>query len=155
MTNQSIDKAVQDYLSKIRQSLPESLETEDLVEDLRAHIYDALEDKAARRPGADRYALLEEVLRDLGGPEDISTEFGKIAAEKPDASEARQKTVRTALRLIIRFVVVAAASWFLVTFRMAQGYEVDFWVEFFVAFAVLTVFALLEWYIRSWQSNHD
>ena len=41
MSNDEIDRVIENHIKKIAKLLPDSFETEDLLEDLKSHIYES------------------------------------------------------------------------------------------------------------------
>ena len=68
------ERTIEDYLKRIEQLLPSSFETEDLIEDLREHILQSFKSKSEKRPSEEPLVLVQEVLEELGDPEDIAQE---------------------------------------------------------------------------------
>jgi hypothetical protein len=122
-----------------------------LIEELRAHIYEALDDKVRGRTGASRIDLLNEAFEELGSPEDIADEFGKVSAEAGESAKTRMNYARLGARLFANLIIMVLAAWFVSSIRLpGSETHVDFWV----ALLVFALFAVVEWYLRSWQASH-
>jgi uncharacterized membrane protein len=143
MSDDKIQQVVEQYIKRTRRKLPESFETEDLLEDLRVHIQESLSDKIQNRPSEDSLILLDEVLSNLGTPEEIAEEFG-VATTKPDEIEGSKPRRDLVLRLFAAVIVVVFAS---AIASAVTGGQVDF----LMAVVVLLFFAIAEWYLRAWQ----
>ncbi|MHA1653806.1 MAG: HAAS signaling domain-containing protein [Candidatus Thorarchaeota archaeon] len=143
MIEPETNRAIEDYLEKVAKLLPESFETEDVLEDLRSHITEALLDRLREDETASQLTILSEVLEEIGEPEEIAEEFGhaKLVEDESDHSERLR---RIALRLVVSVPISIAAAWFVSNLATPS---IDFWT----ALVVFLVFALLESFVRSWQ----
>ncbi len=142
-----VEKLILNYLNRVRKLLPDSFETDDLIDDLRIHIITALEDKTQKQPTEDRYELAMHVLGELGEPEDIAEEYGKT--KEPDEYVDEEKdNLRFIIRLIFTAIVVIAASWFV---SSLPNSIVDFWT----ALIVFVIIATAEYYLRNWQKSSE
>lgn len=143
MESKTVRTRVNDYIERARSVLPETFETEDLLEDVRAHIYDSLQHKMNKRPDGDAELLLDEVFREIGEPEDIAEAFGeqKIGTEEEENGQENWKTLAN---ILIKVVVVILAAW--VVNQITNGA-----VDFFLAVIVLFFFVVLEWLLRDWE----
>ncbi|TFG14433.1 hypothetical protein EU537_03170 [Candidatus Thorarchaeota archaeon] len=145
MSKSESDRMIEEYLKNVRSQLPDTFETEDLIEDLRAHIYESLNDKSSRHPAESRMHLTHEVLEDLGEPQVIADEFErthKIEEREPEKSEI----IKTVLRYLISVIVIIIAAWFV---SSIPGTSIGFWP----ALIILFVFVLAESLIRRWQKE--
>ncbi len=143
MSEEKIQQIVDEYIKKTRRKLPESFETEDLLEDLRVHIQESLSDKMQSRPSDDPLLLLDEVLSALGTPEEIAEEFG-VATTRTDETDESKPRRDLVLRLFAAVIVVIITSAIASTATSGQ-------VDFLMAVIVLLFFAIAEWYLRAWQ----
>ncbi|MGY5874736.1 MAG: hypothetical protein RTU30_03225 [Candidatus Thorarchaeota archaeon] len=143
MSENEIQQVVEQYIKKTRRKLPESFETEDLLEDLRVHIQESLSDKIQNRPSENPLLLLEEVLDEIGTPEEIAEEFG-VATTKSDEIDGSKPRRDLVLRLFAAVIVVLIASAIASTVTGGQ-------VDFLMSVVVLLFFAIAEWYLRAWQ----
>ena len=139
---------IKDYLNSIARILPDSFETDDMLEEIRAHILESLSDKVANHLAANRVEITQDVINSLGDPEDIATEWGKAQYPDDDEEEGESKLVRIVLKQIIALVVVVAAAWFISTLPQSI---VDFWT----ALAILLIFMVAEYFLRSWQKTES
>ena len=141
MIDENIRKEIEHFIGKLRKKLPDSFETEDLLEDLEVHIYEAYSEKKQKNPTLESKVLLAEVLDDLGTPEEIAKEYSQ--AEQNVQSRpfhGRQLLIR----LFAAVIVVVITSWIV---SIVTAGVVDFWM----AVIVLMIFVLIEWSIRAWQ----
>ncbi|MHA2161800.1 MAG: HAAS signaling domain-containing protein, partial [Candidatus Thorarchaeota archaeon] len=115
MSKEEAEKLIEDYINTTRRVLPSSFETEDLLDDLRTHILDALQDKIAQRPSEEILVLVREVLEHLGTPEEIAKEYTMVGvADSEDSDDGRQwsrKLLRLAAAIIISVIAAAIVSY--------------------------------------------
>jgi NADH:ubiquinone oxidoreductase subunit 3 (subunit A) len=97
---------------------------------------------AKLNPSPSQAVLIEEVLEDLGEPEDIAFEFKRAEGMKEKARMTRGRIIRVLARLLFAVAVVFLAAWFVA--NMTAG-SVDFWT----AVIVMLVLAVAEWYLRA------
>lgn len=148
MTNDEVDRLISQYLKSISRKLPDSFETDDMLDEIRAHVLESLQDKIDRNPDRERLDLVKEVLENLGDPEDIATEWGK-AQEFDEEEEDKESTlIRSVMKQTVALVVVVAAAWFVSTIPNSI---VDFWT----ALIILLVFVVAEFFLRSWQKGES
>jgi hypothetical protein len=50
MSSNEIERVIEKHMKKIAKLLPDSFETDDLLEDLRYHIYESFNEKVQRNP---------------------------------------------------------------------------------------------------------
>lgn len=146
MRNDEINRFIEDYLKKIRKILPDSFETEDLLEDLRVHINDSYNDKVQKNPDEDKQRMVREVLESLGTPEEIAEDFGKEEVDEEERKSTIDRWIYYTMRLTLVVLVVVLASW--VASVLTEGA-----VDFILAVVVLLVFAVLEWLVRTQQTK--
>ena len=146
MSDNEIDRIVENYLRKVAKKLPDSFETEDLLEDLRSHIYEAYSEKVQKHPDEDKQRQISEVLDALGTPEEIAEEYGKEQVEVADKRDSVDKWIYYTMRLTLAILVVVLASW--VASIITEGA-----VDFMLAVVVLLAFAVLEWLVRTQQTK--
>ena len=146
MSDDEIGSIIDDYIKKISRLLPDSFETDDLIDDLRSHIRESFSDKVQKRPSEDPFRLIREVLEDLGTPEDIARQYGNEQIEEPDSRNSVDKWIYYTMRLVVAILVVVLASWIAST--ITEGL-----VDFNIAVIMLLMFAVLEWYIRTQQTK--
>ena len=145
MSREQIDRDVENYIRKIAKLLPDGFETEDLLEDLRAHIYESFNEKAQKEPNENKQRLITEVIEDLGTPEEIAEEYGKEKLVEEERS-SKDRWIYYTMRLTIAILVVVLASW--VASVMSEGA-----IDFTLAVVVLLAFAVLEWIIKTQQTK--
>ncbi len=145
MSKTESDRMIEEYLKNVRSQLPDTFETDDLVEDLRVHIYDSLNDKLSRHPDEDKLHLTHEVLEDLGEPQIIADEFERTHRMEEQGFDKLQ-VIKSVLRYLISAVVVIIAAWFV---SSIPGTNIDFWS----ALIILFVFVFAESLIRRWQKE--
>ena len=148
MSDEEIKRIVEDYIKRTARLLPDNFETEDLLEDLKSHIYEGLEYKKQTRSSESSVILLQEVLEELGTPEDIAEEYGKeqILEEDPDKKDDRFQYY--VIRLVAAFIVAVLAAW--VVSIVTEGV-----VDFYFAVVVLMAFAVIEWFVRAQQAGES
>jgi uncharacterized membrane protein len=146
MRNDEINRVIEDYLKKIRKILPDSFETEDLLEDLRVHINDSYNDKVQKNPNEDKQSMVREVLEALGTPEEIAEEYGKEEVDEEERKSNIDRWIYYTMRLTLVVLVVVLASW--VASVLTEGA-----VDFILAVVVLLAFAVLEWLVRTQQTK--
>ena len=146
MRNDEINHVIEDYLKKIRKILPDSFETEDLLEDLRVHINDSYNDKVQKNPDEDKQSMVREVLEALGTPEEIAEEYGKEEVDEEERKSNIDRWIYYTMRLTLVVLVVVLASW--VASVLTEGA-----VDFILAVVVLLSFAVLEWLVRTQQTK--
>ena len=146
MSNEEIDRIIENHIKKIAKLLPDSFETEDLLEDLRAHINESFNEKVQKHPDDDRVHLLTGVLEDLGTPEEIADEYGKEQIDDEEKKSSSDRWIYYTMRLMLAVVVVVLASW--VVSIVTEGA-----VDFALAVVVLLAFAVIEWAIRAQQTK--
>jgi uncharacterized membrane protein len=147
MSNNDVELAIENYLKKIAKLLPDSFETEDLLEDLRSHISESYHEKVQKNPNQDELQVITEVLEALGTPEEIAEEYGKEQVEEEEEEKSRsERWIYYAMRLTLAIVVVVLASW--VVSIVTEGA-----VDFMFAVVVLLAFAVIEWVVRTQQTK--
>ena len=146
MNMEQINREVESYLKKIAKLLPDDFETEDLLEDLRTHIYESFNEKVQRRPTDDRQRLIERVLDELGTPEDIAEEYGRERLVEEEKKSTANRWIYYMARLAVAIFVVVLASW--VASIVTEGA-----IDFTLAVVVLLAFAVLEWIVRTQQTK--
>lgn len=146
MSDDEIGSIIDDHITKTSRLLPDSFETDDLLEDLRSHIRESYSDKVQKRSSEDPINLIKEVLDDLGTPEEIARQYGIEQIEEPDNSNSADKWIYYTMRLVVAILVVVLASW--LASIITEGL-----VDFNFAVITLLVFAVLEWYIRTKQTK--
>ena len=141
-----VERAIEDYLKRVEQLLPSGFETEDLIEDLREHILQSYGSKMKERPSEKPMVLVQEILKELGDPEDIAEEQSQSKPIKVEIDEKRSRGMFFFGRLAIAVIVVIAAAAFVAFYT---GGEMDFGFTL----AVLLIFVIAEWYVRAWQAG--
>lgn len=144
--NNDVESAIEDYLKRIEQLLPSGFETEDLIEDLREHILQSYRSKIIERPSEKPDVLVDEILEELGAPEDIAEEQSQSRQNEVELDEKRSRGMYFLGRLAIALIVVVIAAAFVAFYT---GGEMDFGFTL----AVLLVFVIAEWFVRAWQAG--
>ncbi|MHA2372047.1 MAG: HAAS signaling domain-containing protein [Candidatus Thorarchaeota archaeon] len=148
MSKEEAEKLIEDYINTTRRVLPSSFETEDLLDDLRTHILDSLQDKIAQRPSEEILVLVREVLEHLGAPEEIAKEYTMVGvADSEDSDDGRQwsrKLLRLAAAIIISVIAAAIVS-----------YVTEGAIDFLTASVTLVLFAIAEWFLRAWHIDES
>ena len=143
MTEEQIRRKIDDFIKKTKRLLPDNFETEDLLEDLRVHIDDSLADKRAEKPDVDPLILLNEVLMDVGTPEDIADEYKSEQSIEPSKKRNADRWIRYIMRLTAAVLVAVLAAWIVSAVVP---------IDFTSAVIVLVAFAFIEWWIRGKQT---
>ncbi len=146
MSDNDIDGTIEKYLKRIAKLLPDGFETEDLLEDLKFHIYESYKVKIEKNPEGDKQVLISEVLDELGSPEEIASEYGLEQVKKDEEKTTGDKWIYFTMRLTLAVIVVVLASW-------AASVITEGAVDFMLAVTVLLAFAVLEWLIRTQQTK--
>ena len=146
MSNDEINRVIENHIKKIAKLLPDSFETEDLLEDLKSHIYESYNEKVRMFPDGDKMQLITGVLDDLGTPEEIAEEYGKEQVEEEEKKSSADKWIYYTMRLMLAVLVVVMASW--IASVITEGA-----VDFMLAVVVLLAFAVLEFVIRAQQTK--
>ncbi len=146
MSENDIDRVIEKYLKRITKLLPDSFETEDLLDDLRSHIFESYRVKTEKSPDEDKQILIAEVLEELGSPEEIANEYGQEQVKKDEEKSTSDKWIYYTMRLALAVLVVVLASW---AASIITGGAVDF----MLAVIVLLAFAVLEWLVRTQQTK--
>ncbi|MFW9953495.1 MAG: hypothetical protein ACFFD3_03000, partial [Candidatus Thorarchaeota archaeon] len=148
MSNNEVSRLVENYLKKVERVLPDSFETDDLIDEIRAHIMESLQNRIDSNPSEGRLELLKEVLDSLGEPEEIAAEWGKAQSLDEEDEEKENRFLRTVLKQFLSGVVVVFAAWFV---SSLPNSIVDFWT----ALIVLMIFVIAEYFLRSWQKSES
>ncbi|TXT55141.1 MAG: hypothetical protein BAJATHORv1_40050 [Candidatus Thorarchaeota archaeon] len=144
MSDEEVGREIDQYIKQVRKLLPGNFETEDLLEDLRAHIIESYHDKRRSMPTEDKEIIISTVLEDLGRPEEIAEEYRKERTS-PVSPETVKKSMRYVVgRIFLSIIVIILASY--VVSEITEGQ-----VDFFFAIIVLSVFAVIEFFVRGWQ----
>jgi len=148
VSDEEIAQIVDDYIRKTSRLLPDNFETEDLLGDLKSHIYEGLAHKQRIRPSESSVVLIQEVLKELGTPEEIAEEYGKeqVLIEDPESED--DKFQFYVVRLVAAFIVAVLAAW--IVSVVTEGA-----VDFYFAVIVLMAFAVIEWLVRAKQSGES
>jgi len=146
MSNDEVNRIIEEYLKKIAKLLPDGFETEDLLEDLRSHIDESYNNKVQNNPEGDKLDLIREVLDALGTPEEIAEEYGVVEAEEDEKENRSERWIYYTMRLTLVVLVVVVASW-------AASVITEGAVDFVFAVVVLLAFAVLEWLVRAQQTK--
>ena len=146
MSSNEIDLVIEKHMKKIAKLLPDSFETDDLLEDLKYHIYESFNEKVQRSPEDNRLSLIAEVLEELGTPEEIAEEYGREQVNEEEKKSSADKWVYFTMRIMLTVLVVVLASY--VVSIITEGV-----INFMFAVVVLLVFAVLEWLVRTQQTK--
>lgn len=144
MIEENAQKLIEDYIKKTSKLLPDSFAAEDLITDLRSHIYEGLENKIRENPIGDQSILVQEVLEGVGTPEDIAEEFMVEQVEEIEQTDKEDRVQYYLIRLLAAFVVAVLAAW-------VVSIITDGLVDFYFAVVVLMAFAVIEWFVRAKQ----
>jgi len=146
MSEKEVNHVVEEHLKKTAKLLPDGFETEDLLEDLRSHIYESYSEKVQKNPDEDKLKIMREVLNAVGTPEEIAEEYGKEQVDDVEKSNTADRWIYYIMRLTLAVLVVVLASW--VVSIVTEGA-----VEFMFAVIVLLAFAVIEWVVRTQQTK--
>lgn len=146
MSHDEIERKIEDHLKRTSRLLPDGFETEDLLDELRIHINESYSEKVQKRPTEEPVVLIQEVLDDLGTPEEIAKQYSVEQLQESDSEESEDKWIRYTMRLVATVLVVVITSWIAAT--LTEGV-----VNFNVAVVMLLFLSLLEWYIRAQQTK--
>ncbi len=144
MTKDDVTREIDAYLKRVGKELPDSFETDDLIEDIRTHILDSLQDKQDQYPDSEPLVLVREVLANLGQPEEIAQEWGKVQTFDEEEEDHDSNLLKTIAKQTFAILVVVAAAWFISTI---PNTIVDFWT----ALIILMIFVIAEYFLRTWQ----
>ena len=146
MSEQEIEKKINEYIKRTSRLLPDGFETEDLLEDLKSHIHESLAEKRTAKPSVDPLVLLGDVLEEIGSPEDIAEEYRSDPIDKEEEPRDSDRLIRYVMRLVAAIVVAVLAAWVVSTATEL--------VDFATAVIVLVAFAFIEWAVRGKQTEH-
>ena len=148
MSDEQIESIVVDYIRRTTRLLPDNFETEDLLEDLKAHIYEGFRHKQQIRPSESSGILIKEVLDELGTPEEIAEEYGKEQGQVEEPEKGNDRFRYYVIRLVAAFVVAVLAAW--IVSVVTEGA-----VDFYFAVVVIMAFAVIEWFVRAKQTGES
>jgi uncharacterized membrane protein len=146
--SEEIHRQIDDFIRRTQRLLPSGFETEDLLEDLRSHIEEAFREKMRTRSEDEMTAAIQEVLDELGSPEDIAEEYSQSSTGEDELEERRERNFNMLGRLLFAILVVVVVSFFLSTYT---GGTLEFWFTLIV----LLVFVIAEWFVRAWQAGES
>ena len=146
ITDREVERAIDDYLEKVRKVLPDSFETDDLVEDLREHIIDSFEDKRVQNPSETSFAIISTVLLELGEPDEIARGYSLETTSGTESEGRGASRFYFLIRLFVAIAVVILAAW--IASLVTEGA-----LNFGYTVAILLVFVVAEWFIRAWQAG--
>ena len=144
MSEDETKRTINEYIRRIARLLPDNFETEDLLEDLRAHILEGLNSKLQNRTEESESELLREVLDELGTPEEIAEEYSQEQVQENESDQKDDRFHYYVIRLVAAFVVAVLAAWIVSTITHGA-------VDFYFAVVVLMAFAVIEWFVRAKQ----
>ncbi|MFW9843328.1 MAG: hypothetical protein ACFFEV_02005 [Candidatus Thorarchaeota archaeon] len=147
MSEEEVGRIVDDYIKKASRLLPDNFETEDLLDDLKSHIYEGLGYKQEIRPSESSVILVQEVLEELGTPEEIAEEYGKERVLDSEDEDKEDRFEYYAIRLIAAIVVAVIAA--LIVSSITDV------IDFASAFFILVAFAVIEWFVRAKQTGES
>jgi uncharacterized membrane protein len=144
MISGETERAIEDFIKKTSRLLPDNFAAEDLITDLRSHIYEALNSKIRSNPDENQSSLIQEVLDDVGTPEEIAEEYAIERVHEPEQAGSTGRVRYYAIRLVAALIVVILAAWIVSIITNGE-------VDFSLAVVVLMVFAVIEWFVRAKQ----
>ena len=148
MSDKEIESIIDDYIRRTSRLLPDNFETEDLLGDLKSHIYEGLGHKQQIRPSESSVVLIQEVLKELGTPEEIAEEYGMEQTKGEDLENDSDRFQYYVVRLVAAFIVAVLAAW--IVSVVTEGA-----VDFYFAVVVLMAFAVIEWFVRAKQTGES
>ena len=146
MSDDEIKQIVEEFIKRTSRLLPDNFETEDLLGDLKSHIYEGFKHKQQIRPSESPVILVQEILRELGTPEEIAEEYGQERVQDLYTEKDDDRFQYYVVRLVAAFVVAVLAAW--IVSIVTEGA-----VEFYFAVIVLMGFAVIEWFVRAKQTG--
>lgn len=146
MSDDEIRQVVEEFIKRTSRLLPDNFETEDLLDDLRSHIYEGFKHKQQIRPSDHPDILIQEILKELGTPEEIAEEYGQERVQDLNTEKDDSRFEYYVVRLVAAFVVAVLAAW--IVSIVTEGA-----VEFYFAVIVLMGFAVIEWFVRAKQTG--
>ncbi|MFW9956985.1 MAG: hypothetical protein ACFFCT_02850 [Candidatus Odinarchaeota archaeon] len=144
MIDSETERIIEDYIKKTSRLLPDSFAAEDLIADLKSHIYEALAEKIRNNPTESQVNLIQDVLNGVGTPEDIAEEYELEQIVETEQSANNDRFQYYVIRLVAAFVVAVLAAWVVSTITNGA-------VDFYFAVLVLMAFAVIEWFVRAKQ----
>ena len=144
MSDDEIRQVIDEFINRTSRLLPDNFETEDLLEDLKSHIYEGFRNKQHIRPSESPDVLVQEILKELGTPEEIAKEYAQERVQDVKAQKDDDRIQYYVVRLVAAFVVAVLAAWIV-------SIITDGAVEFYFAVVVLMGFAVIEWFVRAKQ----
>ena len=147
MSDEEVKQIVEEFIKRTSGLLPDNFETEDLLEDLKSHIYEGLKHKQQIRPSESPDVLVQEILKELGTPEEIAEEYGQEQVPEVD-TEDDDRFQYYIVRFVAALIVAVLAAW--IVSIVTEGA-----VEFYFAVIVLMGFAVIEWFVRANQTGES
>ncbi len=144
MSEDSTKRVIDEYIKRIARLLPDNFETEDLLDDIRAHIYEALKNKKQNNQEEIEEDLIIEVLDELGTPEEIAEEYGVEQIQEGISIKRQSKLRYYSIRLVAAVIVAILAAW--IVSIITEGA-----IDFYLTVIVLIAFAVIEWFVRAKQ----
>ncbi len=148
MSDEEVKQIVEEFIKRTSRLLPDNFETEDLLEDLKSHIYEGFKHKQQIRPSERPDVLVQEILKELGTPEEIAEEYTQDQIQDVKAENDDDRFQYYIVRLVAAFVVAVLAAW--IVSIVTEGA-----VEFYFAVIVLMGFAVIEWFVRAKQTGES
>ncbi len=148
MSDEEVKQIVEEFIKRTSRLLPDNFETEDLLEDLKSHIYEGFKHKQQIRPSERPDVLVQEILKELGTPEEIAEEYTQDQVQDVKAENGDDRFQYYIVRLVAAFVVAVLAAW--IVSIVTEGA-----VEFYFAVIVLMGFAVIEWFVRAKQTGES
>ena len=148
MSDEEVKQIVEEFIKRTSRLLPDNFETEDLLEDLKSHIYEGFKHKQQIRSSESPDVLVQEILKELGTPEEIAEEYAQEQVQDVNAEKDDDRFQYYIVRLVAAFVVAVLAAW--IVSIVTEGA-----VEFYFAVIVLMGFAVIEWFVRAKQTGES
>ena len=147
MSDEEVKQIVEEFIKRTSELLPDNFETKDLLEDLKSHIYEGLKNKQQIRPSESPDVFVQEILKELGTPEEIAEEYGQEQVPEVD-TEDDDRFQYYIVRFVAALIVAVLAAW--IVSIVTEGA-----VEFYFAVIVLMGFAVIEWFVRAKQTGES
>jgi hypothetical protein len=144
MSIEDIKREIDVFIERTSRLLPQTFDSEDLLDDLRTHIEESFQDKSRSNPERDKMELIHEVFDEIGTPEEIAAEYLETPAVQHQVTAKKSLDVELIARLLFVILVCIISA-------MAISYIVG--IEFWWALLVLLVFGIAEWAVRAKQGG--
>ena len=144
MSLDDVNRIIDNFIDKTSRLLPQTFDSEDLLDDLKTHIEESYQDKTRQHPDRDRIELIHEVLDEIGTPEEIADEYMETPGIKDQVAPRGELNIELIARLL-----------FVILFCFVSAYVISYITGFDYPWTVLVllVFGISEWAIRAKQAG--